>query len=175
MPVGIIPALAGNTVVKDMYQIARKDHPRSRGEYEPRIRDMCRETGSSPLSRGIRPVPGRFAATPWIIPALAGNTWGGPGRMVGGGSSPLSRGIRPARIGEKLRRGIIPALAGNTSPLSAKQSGGRDHPRSRGEYITRSPRTTRESGSSPLSRGILETTTDPEDCRGIIPALAGNT
>ena len=177
MPVGIIPALAGNTVVKDMYQIARKDHPRSRGEYEPRIRDMCRETGSSPLSRGIRLAGRGPGAHRRIIPALAGNTrcrrrpfsasTDHP-RSRGEyapqkrdeynefGSSPLSRGIRPARIGEKLRRGIIPALAGNTSPLSAKQSGGRDHPRSRGEYIRPRSCSSTHTGSSPLSRGIRD-------------------
>ena len=157
---------------------------------------MCRETGSSPLSRGIRLAGRGPGAHRRIIPALAGNTrcrrrpfsasTDHP-RSRGEyapqkrdeynefGSSPLSRGIRPARIGEKLRRGIIPALAGNTSPLSAKQSGGRDHPRSRGEYARERAALGVYEGSSPLSRGIPDLGAAGINIGGIIPALAGNT
>ena len=157
---------------------------------------MCRETGSSPLSRGIRLAGRGPGAHRRIIPALAGNTrcrrrpfsasTDHP-RSRGEyapqkrdeynefGSSPLSRGIRPARIGEKLRRGIIPALAGNTSPLSAKQSGGRDHPRSRGEYARERAALGVYEGSSPLSRGILYPHFYADLPSRIIPALAGNT
>ena len=70
----IIPALAGNTSSPRPPAHGGTDHPRSRGEYVTDKVNGRLHAGSSPLSRGIRPVPGRFAATPWIIPALAGNT-----------------------------------------------------------------------------------------------------
>ena len=72
--VGIIPALAGNTIAFLKAVSTKPDHPRSRGEYlMVMLRSFC-VGGSSPLSRGIllqtsaRPHHGR------IIPALAGNT-----------------------------------------------------------------------------------------------------
>ena len=110
----IIPALAGNTLMRRPPSIVQGDHPRSRGEYRPPRAQSCRRYGSSPLSRGIpsqlfnRHFPSR------IIPALAGNTyitllpqnfrWDHPRsrgeyrRVTRGlsrvlGSSPLSRGI----------------------------------------------------------------------------------
>ena len=54
-------------------------------------------------------------------------------------------------------------------------AGQADHPRSRGEYGPTADKTSRPSGSSPLSRGIQ---VQAASCRindGIIPALAGNT
>ena len=151
----IIPALAGNTSSPRPPAHGGTDHPRSRGEYVTDKVNGRLHAGSSPLSRGIRPVPGRFAATPWIIPALAGNTWGGPGRMVGGGSSPLSRGIRPRQRKPIPVVGIIPALAGNTCLQAIAGGSSRDHPRSRGEYRLPHWRHELTPGSSPLSRGIL--------------------
>ena len=112
---GIIPALAGNTVRGKAPSHAARDHPRSRGEYCPRSDSRPRGRGSSPLSRGIlQNVPINDLGCR-IIPALAGNTHGGPkgeyrgrdhprsrGEYTGSagaawleeGSSPLSRGIR---------------------------------------------------------------------------------
>ena len=51
-----------------------KDHPRSRGEYRPKMIQSGIYTGSSPLSRGIRPRPACMTSPGRIIPALAGNT-----------------------------------------------------------------------------------------------------
>ena len=113
--VGIIPALAGNTIGI--------------------LRLTCRYPGSSPLSRGILTDSDCQLTVPRIIPALAGNT-GSVGSIPDAatdhprsrgeyprrgrrdcrlqGSSPLSRGI-PARTPYGyLSRRIIPALAGNT-------------------------------------------------------------
>ena len=72
--VGIIPALAGNTLTRALPIAPRPDHPRSRGEYRRSSTRLSDKYGSSPLSRGIpytKPLSG-FSGR--IIPALAGNT-----------------------------------------------------------------------------------------------------
>ena len=48
-----------------------------------------------------------------------------------------------------------------------------DHPRLRGEKAQQNLKISVFSGSPPLARGKVETTTDLEDCRGITPACAG--
>ena len=70
----IIPALAGNTVNVMFPELPAPDHPRSRGEYTSNPAGSLRANGSSPLSRGIRRLPGRNPSRSRIIPALAGNT-----------------------------------------------------------------------------------------------------
>ena len=172
----IIPALAGNTACRPGRVPRERDHPRSRGEYRGMRPSASRTAGSSPLSRGIRTGrgPGRVGGR--IIPALAGNTrlWLlslGQGRdhprsrgeyhVSSGrgcprkGSSPLSRGIRFPVTDSNSLKGIIPALAGNTSLSSTKDRLRPDHPRSRGEYSPPPSSATVDIGSSPLSRGIL--------------------
>ena len=117
--IGIIPALAGNTISSHLVRDRRGDHPRSRGEYDWVAVALRREHGSSPLSRGILRHWHDTPVVQGIIPALAGNTRGRrrarkPGRdhprsrgeygrsdphpqgLLG--SSPLSRGIRWVRI-----------------------------------------------------------------------------
>ena len=194
--VGIIPALAGNTAAPHWRSFRRPDHPRSRGEYGPFWPYALRWRGSSPLSRGIRPPSKQPWPTGRIIPALAGNTrrahswavrspdhprsrgeYSNALALMGGaaGSSPLSRGIRPPGVGRTPRGGIIPALAGNTGPWRVRTGRPGDHPRSRGEYDGDRCPTAPCAGSSPLSRGIRSWTVFRPPCRGIIPALAGNT
>ena len=154
---GIIPALAGNT--RTATEVFRRslDRPRSRGEYQARIRAPAPLRGSSPLSRGILRDHDDKVVQIGIIPALAGNT-----RSVCGasprrsdhprsrgeylllvrdnhgleGSSPLSRGIRGPGCCRHRRRRIIPALAGNTVGFMVSWWLGWDHPRSRGEYYS---------------------------------------
>ena len=75
----IIPALAGNTVGCLVRAAACPDHPRSRGEYLIAVVRRVLPSGSSPLSRGIRPPPGHRQRPLRIIPALAGNTTRYPG------------------------------------------------------------------------------------------------
>ena len=178
---GIIPALAGNTLGASMGSPISRDHPRSRGEYRSAASNRPWVDGSSPLSRGI-PAP-RLSGRGWrrIIPALAGNTrrqmlttwqrWDHPrsrgeyllrrpGRRGGRGSSPLSRGI-PAACWLATPPGrIIPALAGNTGRRDTVSGPVQDHPRSRGEYNVTRKRWFRQVGSSPLSRGIHLLTRD---------------
>ena len=136
------------------------------------------------------------ARRPRIIPALAGNTRNGwrprtpesdhprsrgeyfgsrPLCRLPAGSSPLSRGILscPPLLSLQLR--IIPALAGNTRLRLLPLGPRRDHPRSRGEYAPLCWPSRTESGSSPLSRGILHPFHQGPYHDRIIPALAGNT
>ena len=193
---GIIPALAGNTKPWCAKSFAAADHPRSRGEYYAQLLNEYFESGSSPLSRGIRSRWLRNAAIKGIIPALAGNTCvvsreplaardhpRSRGEYAGGadiadldrGSSPLSRGIRGGHHAARGRGGIIPALAGNTVVERTERDLVEDHPRSRGEYHPEGVRVGDDCGSSPLSRGIRRPLSPPCPTSRIIPALAGNT
>ena len=116
---GIIPALAGNTVLTGTRRSRARDHPRSRGEYLAKLSAVQTDLGSSPLSRGILYRLYRNEARGGIIPALAGNTARSPtprrpprdhprsrgeywvlAGWVGfqEGSSPLSRGIHPRTL-----------------------------------------------------------------------------
>ncbi len=215
--VRIIPALAGNTPPRHSEILLRGDHPRSRGEYCSAASQARSRAGSSPLSRGIRDEHGTGRALDGIIPALAGNTWCGSFWWVRSGdhprsrgeyfipalaetarwgSSPLSRGIHaPQGAGHDAFR-IIPALAGNTPSATPPAVASTDHPRSRGEYPHSRTKPERNTGSSPLSRGIpaapmgtdgggsgssplsrgIPLSISRHDSRQrIIPALAGNT
>ena len=193
---GIIPALAGNTHHRRMGRRDTWDHPRSRGEYINWWQQNGYGSGSSPLSRGIHGRAHPLWVPLRIIPALAGNT-GTPGTSPSGtrdhprsrgeytvarirygclwGSSPLSRGIRWSCNRIFRPSGIIPALAGNTPPPPTVGCSLEDHPRSRGEYDRPCLLLGARHGSSPLSRGIHTEEHCGAICRGIIPALAGNT
>ena len=157
---------------------------------------LSANSGSSPLSRGIRVLgDGRFFVVR-IIPALAGNTKSGTGLLIAAtdhprsrgeylimdigeelscGSSPLSRGIHGGTPTPRGGRRIIPALAGNTCRFRRAWCTAPDHPRSRGEYPRRRLHCLSGGGSSPLSRGILFADPMSNVSFRIIPALAGNT
>ena len=113
--VGIIPALAGNTFQGVKTLTTNKDHPRSRGEYRIIRVTSCQDTGSSPLSRGIRYVLQGGVAPGGIIPALAGNT---PLQCI----CTSERPDHPRSRGEYTWRNL------------PRRTFLRDHPRSRGEY-----------------------------------------
>ena len=70
----IIPALAGNTIIRRHEYLFDKDHPRSRGEYSGSRSNVNSPLGSSPLSRGIHVHASILPPRGGIIPALAGNT-----------------------------------------------------------------------------------------------------
>ena len=70
----IIPALAGNTIPRDLRYHSTSDHPRSRGEYIDTAMSSESHDGSSPLSRGILSTGVEEILARRIIPALAGNT-----------------------------------------------------------------------------------------------------
>ena len=91
------------------------------------------------------------------------------------GSSPLTRGKR-RRAAKSWRAGrLIPAHAGKTLKRRWRRSAAKAHPRSRGENSWPTSRTSRRSGSSPLTRGKPSSTRLNDQCPRLIPAHAGKT
>ena len=131
----LIPAHAGKTLAVPLVETIQRAHPRSRGENHCRLDVDISIGGSSPLTRGKRPLIGLFWPVSRLIPAHAGKTSssqaGGPrcrahprsrGENVRKrsngiytlGSSPLTRGKR-FNVGAGLRiTRLIPAHAGKT-------------------------------------------------------------
>ena len=152
--------------------------------------------GSSPLARGLQPLPPGGVDGGGIIPARAGFTGtagstlshredhprsrgvytptGAP-RESNTGSSPLARGLPITAINPRPRAGIIPARAGFTENITARQRAHQDHPRSRGVYRRRVGRRCRAGGSSPLARGLPRVPWAFRMEERIIPARAGFT
>ena len=131
-----------------------------------------------------------------IIPAYAGNTYGGlqyahdlrdHPRVCGEhvrvedtwcfrtGSSPRMRGTRHCRPLRRRGTRIIPAYAGNTSTCSTPTCLTRDHPRVCGEHRVFIFGEIIKLGSSPRMRGTPRTARRNRRQAGIIPAYAGNT
>ena len=151
----IIPARAGFTPGGTGCATPRKDHPRSRGVYLRMKRQLGPESGSSPLARGLPAAASEYDVEARIIPARAGFTL-------------LLPHIRIA-----LR--IIPARAGFTLGPPRPRTRTKDHPRSRGVYESTRRHRTRDSGSSPLARGLQAILWTAWPWRRIIPARAGFT
>ena len=132
---GIIPAYAGNTRLRRVARVWRRDHPRVCGEHQTAWSAGCRGWGSSPRMRGTQGLVVEPFGEPGIIPAYAGNTvrphpshawpWDHP-RVCGehvtipedalltAGSSPRMRGTLISAFDPRFDHGIIPAYAGNT-------------------------------------------------------------
>ena len=135
LAIGIIPAHAGTTVVREAEKKKYRDHPRSRGDYICNGKFLHFPRGSSPLTRGLLHFSFNGMWHKGIIPAHAGTTpncfnrffncWDHP-RSRGDyliaamvciciiGSSPLTRGLHHFRTVGRLNPGIIPAHAGTT-------------------------------------------------------------
>ena len=156
-PGRIIPARAGFTHAGRAARWTGADHPRSRGVYLTSPDSHPCRAGSSPLARGLPPVPGHAGQRRRIIPARAGFTHvpactsatvrdhprsrGVYPRAAGSsaastGSSPLARGLHTTVRYCFVTFGIIPARAGFTSRRRWAAGGRPDHPRSRGVYPT---------------------------------------
>ena len=157
---------------------------------------MTEDPGSSPLTRGKRPVNYARPHFTGLIPAHAGKTacgichirdTGAHPRSRGEnrsyshsasaalGSSPLTRGKRGAS-GDVLEvEGLIPAHAGKTGDFSEVKAGNRAHPRSRGENTSWLIRLFHDGGSSPLTRGKPAAKFPELNGLGLIPAHAGKT
>ena len=152
--------------------------------------------GSSPHTRGA--LADKQFARPFlrIIPAYAGSTSqtfrGGRGagdhprirgehrelaihRVEGLGSSPHTRGALTRTDLSARRWRIIPAYAGSTCHGGRARSSIRDHPRIRGEHHLAGRLRPGATGSSPHTRGALQTGADRSIGRRIIPAYAGST
>ena len=152
--------------------------------------------GSSPLTRGKLRRLSAAVAREGLIPAHAGKTTllqcrqdrrgahprsrgeNGAGRRGGGcqvGSSPLTRG-KPARFDTfHAPHGLIPAHAGKTCMTPVTMGASAAHPRSRGENYINAWCWRRGGGSSPLTRGKLQSVAGQAETRGLIPAHAGKT
>ena len=173
--IGIIPARAGFTPSARDPDAVCRDHPRSRGVYRLRYARRSAFEGSSPLARGLPNNIEVEAELDGIIPARAGFTRSlvhlGPlpqdhPRSRGvyskttiflaaqNGSSPLARGLRWGNYASILGRRIIPARAGFTPIAPPRETRAWDHPRSRGVYTAALIAAWRQTGSSPLARGL---------------------
>ena len=71
---GITPAYAGNTSHCRRWSVTSWDHPRLRGEYNPKGILYKNGLGSPPLTRGIPSIRRSRMGTIGITPAYAGNT-----------------------------------------------------------------------------------------------------
>ena len=171
--VRIIPAYAGSTLAE--------------------VPNLAQNLGSSPHTRGARPLPVGVLGWARIIPAYAGSTRGHRPRLrpqrdhprIRGehvklchalscwyGSSPHTRGARLRLVEIELAAGIIPAYAGSTPGSLANSAGSSDHPRIRGEHSTGSGRRWTGRGSSPHTRGAhLEIPAIPRIAVVIIPVF----
>ena len=132
---GIIPARAGFTPTVTTHTRYRRDHPRSRGVYVPKVVCPWQRPGSSPLARGLPRGGTRWPAGRPDHPRSRG-VYPRPRRRGSSswGSSPLARGLhRIARMSAN-GIGIIPARAGFTLLGPGLRRPGPDHPRSRGVY-----------------------------------------
>ena len=193
---GLIPAHAGKTRRRASRPRSGRAHPRSRGE------NLCPRAGrqdvrgSSPLTRGkpARGSPREVGAG--LIPAHAGKTFqaelemiqerahprsrgenkdGAGAALIRWGSSPLTRGKQPGRLPDGNVLGLIPAHAGKTGQGAHGAFFEGAHPRSRGENIQLMTCPKVEAGSSPLTRGKLQSGACRSLYPGLIPAHAGKT
>ena len=175
-PLGLIPAYAGSTNSRPAPTRSHWAHPRLRGEHAVAANIQPATLGSSPLTRGaLRQWRLRHPES-GLIPAYAGSTLRGDGRIrrrrahprlrgehalnllhvVGPlGSSPLTRGARPKRISRFTADRLIPAYAGSTSRAISVSRATRAHPRLRGEHMLLAFHGEIARGSSPLTRGAL--------------------
>ena len=150
-------------------------HPCSRGENLNVMCATCADRGSSPLTRGKRSMSGH-THTPWAHPRSRGENGQPPttARPIYG-SSPLTRGKRILTRVRSYASGLIPAHAGKTAWVVSCIFGLSAHPRSRGENGDEVDGPVGESGSSPLTRGKLDTVVRETNREGLIPAHAGKT
>ena len=192
----LIPAHAGKTTPHRPAGQTQSAHPRSRGENALAAVFGNGVKGSSPLTRGKRPVSGSGSSSSGLIPAHAGKTWTaycpipskrahprsrGENHPIPAnwsaqwGSSPLTRGKLAVRdhLTELVR--LIPAHAGKTCCSIMWGRNFPAHPRSRGENKPVWPDMSEAEGSSPLTRGKLRQSRASGLASGLIPAHAGKT
>ena len=153
---GIIPARAGFTMRSAACGPRTRDHPRSRGVYDLRLRIADIAPGSSPLARGLPPRSPRSGASVTDHPRSRGvyAALSDEERMALG-SSPLARGLLDGPLPGPEGGRIIPARAGFTGWDRA---------------VRMTP-----AGSSPLARGLRSDALLLVARLGIIPARAGFT
>ena len=133
---GIIPADAGSTIILELADSLKRDHPRGCGEHLSMISSVKAASGSSPRMRGAPNRIGSPLIFLRIIPADAGSTGPNtrgylhlgdhprgcgehrldrPYSLIVQGSSPRMRGAPHSGHETRHSVGIIPADAGSTS------------------------------------------------------------
>ena len=155
---------------------AKRDHPRSRGDYYYILLLFPSCLGIIPARAGTTTVSHLFSFIIRDHPRSRGDYYQAPAviqRLVG--SSPLARGLQANTFRFVCRFGIIPARAGTTYLMLLPILAVWDHPRSRGDYHTQSKTEQWATGSSPLARGLLIYHFPFGLVGGIIPARAGTT
>ena len=192
----IIPAYAGSTAPARRPRMGGGDHPRIRGEHRSAHRRRRRPCGSSPHTRGARPLGQDVHSLFRIIPAYAGSTSVSSFRIGSGadhprirgehehhvsfrcgdwGSSPHTRGARLEVWSIIHLSLIIPAYAGSTGTETMMWPASTDHPRIRGEHPDGRQATRHQRGSSPHTRGARTFNRQEAERYRIIPAYAGST
>ena len=192
----LIPAHAGKTEFPISSFSSDPAHPRSRGENHLAAREVPRDIGSSPLTRGKRIPGGPQLRADRLIPAHAGKTGptahelrgrrahprsrgeNGPTAPLGvlrAGSSPLTRGKLPRQTLVISHIRLIPAHAGKTLRYPVVTLIMRAHPRSRGENASLEAHSSEPTGSSPLTRGKRFYVPWGRGRARLIPAHAGKT
>ena len=195
-PRGLIPAHAGSTRIAACLSPLSGAHPRSRGEHRYFETEVKWRSGSSPLTRGAPTKRIRIPDGVGLIPAHAGSTSRrlllthsrrahprsrgehrvnetSTSTLVG--SSPLTRGALPFEVLHRAGHGLIPAHAGSTRSTPTRSARQPAHPRSRGEHSVKSQKSSKQKGSSPLTRGALCHVLGRGARLGLIPAHAGST
>ena len=193
---GLIPAHAGKTRIRNQRRTRHAAHPRSRGENPYAIACAAIRQGSSPLTRGKHALAARSSVQVRLIPAHAGKTLqvdrarrqpGAHPRSRGEncgrcesvwrahGSSPLTRG-KPTETAQSARfPRLIPAHAGKTCTPHKPGGAVQAHPRSRGENTPLASLRALLGGSSPLTRGKRRGGAPLGRLARLIPAHAGKT
>ena len=152
------------------------DHPRIRGEHPLILSRACAMVGSSPHTRGALSHFLAGSAFPQDHPRIRGEHEEHNHRLrVQVGSSPHTRGALMFWTGGETERGIIPAYAGSTSAARVSCPRSWDHPRIRGEHGLCNLGPEAHPGSSPHTRGALDSASAASDPSRIIPAYAGST
>ena len=120
----LIPAHAGKTDGGIQTAVARKAHPRSRGENAGAGAGIAAMSGSSPLTRGKPSRSQRNAGQIRLIPAHAGKTSPGQGRPRWCAAHPRSRGENRREVSETLARsGSSPLTRGKLHQAKAGLGG----------------------------------------------------
>ena len=107
----LIPARAGNTMMRHVSPNARPAHPRSRGEHSLVCWFVWLFAGSSPLARGTPQTRKAPQMPERLIPARAGNTGANVVGAVNSAAHPRSRG-------EHMRRSPGRGTVSGSSPLA---------------------------------------------------------
>ena len=174
IPLRLIPARAGSTLLLADTRSGAPAHPRASGEHLGLIVAGYVMAGSSPRERGARCSRARSSPTSRLIPARAGSTRR-PSRTRGrrpahprasgehasrvseiprtAGSSPRERGAPGAVHARGTCHRLIPARAGSTRAGHRPSAGTTAHPRASGEHTRPRVAARPLAGSSPRERG----------------------